>query len=343
MPVRFKVCFFSLLSVALLLSSVHGQAASNQAVKFDVPAMLAVSVEPTELVSNGSLADRLLEVVIPVSAELQPHSKQSIETFRFDVFWNQTAYSVLDYLPRTQATARIQGEISTETTRESKSSLGLSLNADLQSYLTGETSAELGSSDSVRKKFKQLPDQSVLVASGTSHRGTGVFFRFHRSNQTVLEGGRELMLQFQVPHDWRTGILRVNCFATGTTSIIGGWENPFETSRTFVVPIYRQGDPQAKAAVLQFVNAEQRLRRAWRSFEASKAKSKPLSFSTFLVSTAGNNQKLPPQWAHLLIQSGNDEYLARYRSRLPAGLESSANDFVAARQAVRALTGLVAE
>ena len=337
MPVRFEAYIFSLLAVALILTNVDGQTLSNQAVKFDVPAVLAVSVEPTDSSSDDSSADGRLQVVIPVSTELQPRSKHSIDTFRFDVFWNQTAYSVLDYLPRTQTTSKVQGEISTETTQESKSSLGLSLNAELQSFLSGETSAAMGSTDSIKKKFKQLPNQSVLVASGTSHRGTGVFFRFHRSSQTVLEGGRELMLQFQVPHNWRTGVLRVNCFATGTTSIIGGWESPFETSRTFVVPIYREGDSQAKAAALEFVNTEQRLRKAWRSYESSKAKSKPLPFSTFLVSTAGNNQKLPPQWAHLLIQSGNDEYLARYRSRLPLTLQATADDFVAARRALRGL------
>ena len=146
------------------------------------------------------------------------------------------------------------------------------------------------------------------------------------------------MLQFQrATLIGVSGILRVNCFATGTTNIIGSWESPFEISRTFVVPIYRQGDLQAKAAALDFVNAEQRLRKAWRSYEVSKTKSTPLPFSTFLVSTSGSNQKVPPQWAHLLIQSGNDDYLARYRSRLPTALQTSADDFVVARQALRGL------
>ena len=337
MPVRFEAYFFSLLAFALLFSDAAGQTLPNQSVKFDVPAALAVSVEPIDFTSDASFADQLLQVVIPVSTELQPQSKHSIDTFRFDVFWNQTAYPVFDYLPRTQTISNIQGEIATETTQESKSSLGLSLNADFQSLVGGKTSAESGSIDSVRKKFKHLPDQSILVASGTSHRGTGVFFRFHRSSQTVLEGGRDLMVQFQVPHNWRAGVLRINCFAMGTTSIIGSWENPFEASRTFVIPIYRLGDPEAKTAALDFVNAEQRFRQAWRSYETSKSKSKPLPFSTFLVSTSGSGSKLPLQWAHLLIQTGNDDYLAKYRSRLPMTLKASADDFVAARQALRGL------
>ena len=337
MSVRFEAYFFSLLSFVLLLNDVDGQTLTDQAVKFDVPAILAVAVGPTDFAFDDGLADQFLQVVVPVSAELKVRSKHDIDTFRFDVFWNQTAYSVLDYLPRTRTISEIQGEIATETTQEYKTSLGLNLNADLQSIISGETSAEVGSTDSVKKKFRQLPDQSIHVASGTSHRGTGVFFRFHRSNQTALEGGRELMVQFQVPHDWRAGILRVNCFATGTTNIIAGWDNPFETSRTFVVPIYRQGDSQARTAALKFVSAEQRLRLAWRSYEATKTKSKPLPFSTFLVSTGSGSSKLPPQWAHLLIQTGNDEYLARYRSQLPASLLLSADDFVTARQALRAV------
>ena len=337
MSVRFKTCCLSLFTFVLLLSDVDGQAQSNQAVKFDVPAILAVAVEPVVVAVDGGVSDQLMRVVIPVSTELQPKSKQSIDTFRFDVFWNQTAYSVLDYLPRTRTFSEIQGEIATETTQESRSSLGLSLTADFQSLISGDSTAELGSTDSVKKKFKRLPDQSILVASGTSHRGTGVFFRFHRSSQTVIEGGRELMVQFQVPHDWRAGVLRVNCFAKGTTSVFGSWENLFETSRTFVVPIYRLGDSEAKAAALKLVNAEQRLRRAWRSYEAARTKSKPLPFSTFLVSTGSSDAKLPSQWAHLLIQTGNDEYLTRYRSQLPRALRASADNFVAARQALRGM------
>ena len=343
MQIRFNSCFLPLLTLILLLAQASGQDLSNRAVNFDVPAVVAALTEPTDT-STSIDADELLNVVIPVSSEIQSHSKHNINTFRFDVFWNRVAYQVNDYSPRTQTIAEIQGEIATETAEETKSGLGLNLNADFQSIVTGNTSAEVGTSDSIKKTFNQLPEQSILVASGTSHRGTGVFFRFHRSSQTTLEGGRELTAQFQVPHDWRAGVLRVNCLASGTTNIIGGWENPFKTSRTFVVPVYRKGDSQAKAVAVNFMRAEQRLRQRWRSYQAEQNRSKsltfnakPIPFSTFLVSTSSSTNKLPAQWAHLLIQTGNDDYLKKYHSQLPAGLRTSAENFVAARQALYGL------
>ena len=332
MLVHFKAIFFLWFTLAALQDSVSGQATVNEPIKFDVPIVVATDMVPTD-VDEHHTAEQLMQVVIPVSSEIHPRSKHTIETFRFDIFWGHTAYTVKDYFPKTKTFSAIQGEIATETTRETKSGFGLNLNADLESLVSGEAKAEAETSDLVKKEFKQLPDQSILVASGTSHRGTGVFFRFHRSSQTSLEGGRDLMVQFQVPQDWRAGVLRVNCFAVGTTSIIGGWENPYESSRTFVVPVYRRGDQQAKAAAVKLAGAEQRLRQAWRSYRAAKPATKPLSFSTFLVSTSNATKKLPSQWAHLLIQTGNDDYLEKYRSRLPAELEATADSFVVARQA----------
>ena len=333
MPVHFRALLFLWITFAALQRTVCGQATVNQPVKFDVPIDVAADMVPIDVAERHTLAERLMQIVIPVSSEIHPQSKQSIETFRFDIFWGQTAYTVKDYFPQTQTYSAIQGDIATETAHETKSDFGLNLNANLESLLRGEATAETGASDSVKKKFKQLPDQSILVASGTSHRGTGVFFRFHHSSQTSLEGGRDLMVTFQVPQDWRAGVLRVNCFAVGTTNTFGGWENPYEVSRTFVVPVYRRGDQQAKAAAVKLAGAEQRLRRAWRGYQATKPPAKPLIFSTFLVSTSNSPRKLPSQWAHLLIQTGNDDYLEKYRSQLPAELEATADNFVAARQA----------
>jgi len=330
-----KSCLFLLLTLVVLQGDSIGQSLSDQAVKFDVPAIVAAPVEPIGFAAHdGAEGDQLLQIVIPVSSEIRIQSKQSINAFRFDVFWNEIAYLVQDYSPKTQTISEVHGEISTETAKETKSGFGLRLNADLQSLVSGESNAEVGTTDSVTKKFKQLPNQSVLVASGTSHRGTGVFFRFHRSSQTAIEGGRDLMAQFVVPADWRAGVLRVNCFAIGSTNVFGAWANPFEMSRTFLVPVYRQGDSQAKTAAVKFSETEQRLRLAWRSYQGARPKSKPLSFSTFLVSTGGESNRLPQQWAHLLIQTGNNDYLEKYRSQLPLDLQVTADNFVAARQAL---------
>ena len=333
MPVHFKAFFFLWFTLVVLQGNVSGQAKVNQPVKFDVPIVVAADIVTADVAEPHKLVEQLMQVVIPATSEIHPQSKHTIETFRFDIFWGHTAYAVTDYFPQTRTFSAIQDEIVTETVHEAKSGFGLNLNADLESLVSGEAMAEAETSDLVKKEFKQLPDQSILVASGTSHRGTGVFFRFHRSSQTSLEGGRDLMVQFQVPQDWRTGVLRVNCFAVGTTNIIGGWKNPYEMSRTFVVPVYRRGDQQAKAAAVKLAGAEQRLRRAWRSYQAAKPKTKPLSFSTFLVSTSNSLKKLPSQWAHLLIQTGNDDYLEKYRSQLPAELEATADSFVVARRA----------
>ena len=199
-------------------------------------------------------------------------------------------------------------------------------------------SIDLGTRETSIRKFEQIPQQELLVASGTSHRGMGAFFRFHPSKQSTLEGGRELRLRFRVPAEWRGGVLRVDCFAEGKRVVLPGWSDPFEFSRTFVLPVYLATDAEARSAAADFVRSEQGLRQQWNLSRPVKTNRGPHiqgfpALPSWLArSTSTTDRSLPDQWVHYLIQSGDDAYLKKYRSQLPQSLADSADQFVAARQ-----------
>jgi len=305
--------------------------AEGPAVRFDAPALVGVQdigiVEGHESVGSPL---KTIEVVIPVSSEIAARDRQNVDEFRFDVYWNRNVYPLADYAPRTQTVSDIVGAISVETNDEKNAGIGVELGSDHLDVVSGSLELDLSQNKESKLKYQQVPQHDVLVASGTIHRGTGAFFRFHPSKRETLEGGRDLVVAFRVPQSWRGGVIKVECRAMGRRKIVGSWREPFEESRAFVLPIYLEGDDQARHAAEDFVRSEQGLRQFWQRHQNSTNQSNAGLFGFPLPSTS--TSKLPESWVHHLIQSGHDDYLNRYRSRLPNELANAADQFVIARR-----------
>ena len=103
----------------------------------------------------------------------------------------------------------------------------------------------------------------------------------------------------------------------------------FEESCMFVIPIYLEGDDQARDAARDFVDSETRLRINW-----DQLQNRGTDGASYLnrLGRGEDLQSLPPHWAHRLIQSGKDEYLEKYRPKLPPDLADVADQFVLARK-----------
>lgn len=278
---------------------------------------------------SNQASEKIIEVVVPVTSELSRHSKQTVESFRFDVYWNRVAFPLSDYAPKTQTVSEVAGVISIETNDEDNAGFRLGVNGKYESYLTGNLNADFSNRNATKKRFEEIPDHDILVASGTSHRGTGAFFRFHPSKQDTLEGGRDLILAFRVPIHWRAGILKIECHAEGQQRVFASWKEDFEYGRAFIVPIYVDGDEDARQATVELVRAEQRLRKLWNKRSMSRNESRG-----FFSIPSTQPAQLPKDWVHRLIQSGDDDYLEKHRIKLPNEVAKAADQFVAARQTV---------
>ena len=300
-------------------------------IAFDVPALVGVRVVEPDKDHFISSSQKTIEVVIPVSAESRLSDRNRVQEFRFDVFWNRNIYPICDYGPKTQTVSEIDGLISVDKTSERNSSLGFTLGGSYQDLLTGTGTAEIGSRHGSRLHYQEIPQHELLVASGTIHRGTGAFFRFHPSRTESLEGGRDLVVAFQVPRSWRAGVLQIECQAKGSRKVLA-WSEEFEFSRAFILPIYLEGDDQAREAATEFVRSEQRLRKNWQNHRRQPERESIGQLQAIFVSSPRSEaaNRVPADWVHYLIQS-SDAYLDKYQTKLPTNVAVAAKQFIQAR------------
>lgn len=320
----------TLLSVILWCGVPPVAFAGDPTVRFDVPAI--ISVQEIEFADGHSTDSSLktIELVIPVTSEIVSGSRGDIDEFRFDVYWNLNVYPLADYSPKTQTVSDIEGLISVQKSQDKRAGIGINLSSGYHDVVSGQAKVDASQQSATQLSYQEVPQHEVLVASGTIQRSTGAFFRFHPSKRETLEGGRDLVVVYRVPQSWRGGVITVQCRAEGHRKIIGSWRDEFEESRAFVLPIYLEGDDQARQAAEDFVRSEQGLRKNWQRHLQRKN-----STNAGLLSLAPRpitiESPLPKMWVHYLIQSGNDDYLTRYRSSLPDNVAVAADRFVAAR------------
>ena len=324
----FPAIRFLFTAVACIFFSVQLSHAQQQ-IEFDVPAIVgARSIAPAPF---GD--DKLIEIVLPVSTAIDSKHRGEVEEFRFDIGWNRSVYGIYDYGPKTQTASDIEGLKAIEESTSKNASLNFNLTGTPFELSSANIASSIGSNNSRRESYQTIPQHEVLVASGTIDRGTGAFFRFHQSRTNTLEGRRDLVLAYRVPSDWQNGILTVECRGIGKRRIAGLWDEPLEVGRAFVVPVYLEENSSAQKLAIDFVQAEQELRKAWLGFEREMKRANPLA-NPLKFAARKLQPQLPDKWPHLLIQSGDDRYFSEFEGYLTQEVAFSAGKFVQARNSL---------
>lgn len=308
------------LVLLILCDSLFGQ------LNYDCPSQVpAVTIEtgPTH---------KIVEMLIPISIAIENQGLE-INEVNVQVNWNRNAYPVVEFAPKTLLQSNIDGAVSIEKKTETNFGIGVDVGSDYLEFLTPSAKANVGKKNIETKRFNQIPPQDLTVASGTIDRGTGVYFDFKQSPLNTLEGGRDLIVAFEVPVNWRGGVLQVTFSSTGKQKKFGTLKSDFEFARIFVLPTYLQGDDQARQFSHDFVESEMQLRRNWSRHDMTTSHSAKQFGRWF-----GQQQRLPDLWVHHLIQSGSDVAIERYRTQLPRNVAAAANAFMAARRNLVALS-----
>jgi hypothetical protein len=332
---RYRVSLMTI--AAVLLTTIAARAVPDDPVRFDVPALVAVDVLPA--LPDAAANEQLVEIILPVSCWVDGEHREQFEEFRFDVHWNRSVYPLVDYSPRTLMQSPVEGVVAIERRTERNLTAGVDTKSPMiQLQPAGHIEGGLKNSETT--SFGEIPQHEMLVASGTIQRGTGAFFRYHPSRQYALEGGREVCLRYSLPLSWRGGILRVVCTATGHKKLFAGLTEPVRAEAAFVVPVYLRGDAEARDVAVEYVREEQRLRSLWEGHQQqlslSRSRTWLASFPPVAARQSGN--RLPASWVSDLVQAPLDDQLERDRANLPAEIRMAAEDFVAARQRLVALS-----
>ena len=321
-PDLFQWTFWFSCTIFLIPSGTN---LAQEDVGFDVPATCSAVVKQRH--PDGQ---KTIDIIIPVSLNLPAESKATIQEFQIEVMWHHGAFQITDYQPRTAMQSSIVGTIKVEDRKDTNASVGLDLSSGYFDAVGAKAGFQAGQKTGKLRRYEETPEHAVLVTTGTIQRGTGVNFCFKPSRISTLQGSRELSIACRVPGNWRGGVLMVKCRAIGTRKFLGAFDDGFRQGAAFVVPVFMSGDAEARNVASEFVRTEQRLRSDWRRYQQT---AQPSSIGRHWSAVVGRpNQGLPEIWVHQLIQAGNDDWLDKYRQRLPSYIASSATKFVEARR-----------
>jgi hypothetical protein len=220
-------------------------------VEFDVSYTVECrDVTPQEF-AEANPNSKIVEAGFQVSALLRQGEEKDVRDLMYVIRSPETRLRVADFEPKTQVTSPITDAIEVVATDEDATLLDASVNAKIEPlggvYLSPSAGASKTKKQNLQQKYTKLPPKQLLVASGTTNREHGVFFKLKPSTQASLEGQREFVCLFLVPKEWRGDYAYVDCRAKSRGR--SPWTKSEESGRRRVlVGLYLQGDEEARAA-----------------------------------------------------------------------------------------------
>ncbi len=326
---RCSIVIFLLMLIVVPLQPVIADGCAQ----FDVPSVVEGCDVTTEAFAAAHPNQRLIEIVIPCSTLVRCKDPQNVSELMIQIRNLVPGMRVVDYHPRTQTYSEIDGPVAVELHRERTGSIGLDATGTFNDMVGVTGGAKTGSKDGKIERFQRLPQQKLLLASGTINRGSGVYYKFLHSGQTTLEGGHQLALTLQVPDRWRGGLLRIDFRATGVEKYWIGSNDDFVAGhKSLMVATYLKGDWEAQQLAENYSNIERVLRRYaqhWQQNQQQRTQHNP-------VAQLGNlfgykNEKLPSGWTDRFMLYDTRSIQSKIRPHLSKPLQRTTDQFVSAR------------
>ncbi len=206
---------------------------------------------------------KLIEARFLVSLRVTGGRAADLTELNIDLRSTDERLLVWDFEPDSRLESDTVGEIEVTRTREKTENLGSATSATAQLPMLPvpvqvAPTASLGTSrrEVVTEKSFRLPAQQLAIASGTTHSGYGVFFKFRHAPRQRLEGQHELVCWFVVPQAWRGDWVELRCQVRGQRRRY--WVENQETivvERAYVA-LYQQGDLPARQAAQRVVRLQ---------------------------------------------------------------------------------------
>lgn len=246
-PSRTKCRAFLVVTALLLVGSAWRIAGTGTAplLRFDVPFLVGCRTLPLkDGPAQGEPGQDLIEVVIPISVRVlagtERDLKQCLYTLTDPV--EPETLLVRDWLPRTELRTEYAKPI--HMSKEGMAKVGISLSAHYVVAAAGDAGGQVKSGVT----YEMLPPQEIVLASGTTHHGHGIFFKLKPSTQTTLEGMKAFSAIFAVPRGWRAGYVKLDCEALGQErGMVRQLDQEVNSGRAvFYMALYMTGDSEAE-------------------------------------------------------------------------------------------------
>lgn len=169
---------------------------------------------------------------------------------------------VVDFVPKTELQTDYAGPISITKKSEQADSFGLNIDGAVPYVGAGRVGTDDSTKLSDQTQFQRQAPMAAVIASGTTDRGRGVYFKLRWTTQQVLEGEKHFRISFAVPASWRGGLVDVSVTANGIErSLFGSSKSKKLAEREFVIAVYQQDDPEASEIAMRLAELDRELTR----------------------------------------------------------------------------------
>ncbi len=333
---------WSLLAFGALPDFTPTAIAAPPCVQFDANSMVGCrDITPPEFASANP-DERLVEAKFQISSLIGDRSDDQLIEYLYRIESTEQSLRVVDYLPKTTLATSVAGNLDVETKLEKSSSIGITAGGDYNHLLRGDATAANSSKRNSSVHYELLPRLDLLAASGTTARGTGVYFKLKPSDRMSLEGARDFLLVLRVPGTWRGDYVRVTCQAkrpnAGLVRSLSGEVTC--GSANFVVAPYDQEDKSAKLAALELVQAERRLLELATAYQAEIERRKyPTLGHEIGAVLALTHPKIPRRWLSRAYQHPARAQAQPFEKHLPEPVRRAAEEFRTAKRTLHELCG----
>ncbi len=247
------------VSSCLLALTFCGVArAADVRVNFDLPdAIECRAVTPPEFaVAHPSL--KVIEAKFRVSARVDAGDLSDVVDFMYVVSSADRTFRVQDYLPNTTLESTVaEDQIEVTDGKENSSTLGGEAHVGYHVF-NASALANHGTKDTHASHYKEIAARELVVASGTTDREHGVFYRLRPSRVASLEGAKEFTFLAIVAKNWRGDVCVISCNARARKSSLFSKTIEPAGGAAARIGLYLSGDSEAASLADDFRLAQER-------------------------------------------------------------------------------------
>jgi hypothetical protein len=245
-------------SLAALLTCAAPCAATAQPAEivFDLPESIECrDVTPPDFAAREYL--KVIEGKLRISARVTRGSESEIVDFLYQIGSPDKRVRFQDYLPNTTLESAVaEDRIEIKDATEKATTAGADVHVVYKLLSLGGTLAQ-SSKNSESSCYRQIAPKELVVASGTTDREHGVFYRLRPSRAASLEGAKEFTLLATVPKSWRGDVCTISCSARTRKDSLFSTSVAPAGGRAAEVGMYLAGDAAAASLAEQLRRAQE--------------------------------------------------------------------------------------
>jgi hypothetical protein len=213
----------------------------------DVTSPQFAAVHPTMKVVEGKLR---------ISARVAGGSEEKIVDFLYEIANPARSMRFQDYLPNTLLESAVaDDQIEITDNAENCKTTGAEARVAYKLFSLGANHNQ-SSKKSELSRYRQIAAKELVLASGTTNREHGVFYRLRPSRSASLEGAKEFTFLAKVPKTWRGDVCTISCAARAEHSSLFSKSVAAAGAVCVQVPVCLVGDAEAAELVKEFRRAQ---------------------------------------------------------------------------------------